>query len=88
LKFISPVDVSDPNLRSDIESFWEEVRALVQQGKISSYSSKGTFSRFVQLRTKGSGLTQSVCPVTGEKFNSRAFYATKRFINSVRGNLC
>jgi DNA mismatch repair protein MutH len=87
IQFISPVDVSDPELRRQIEEYWNLIRQHVLSGTISSYSSKGTSAGFVQLRTKGSGKTRTVCPITGVSFNSRAFYATKAFVKYVRGNM-
>lgn len=85
VRFISPVDVSDNHLICEISSFWRNIQKAVKEGGIASYSSKGTSKGFVQLRTKGSGRTTSVCPVTGEQFKTRAFYATKPFIVYVRG---
>ncbi len=87
VQFICPIDVSDPALKDAIRSFWEEIRETTINGKIAKYSSKGTSSGFVQLRTKGSGTTQSTCPMTSERFNSRAFYATKGFVRYVCGLL-
>ena len=87
IRFISPVDVTDPALYGSIEDYWNSIRRTVLDGKIASYSSKGTSSGFIQLRTKGSKASKSTCPITGLTFKSRAFYATKPFINYVRGNL-
>ncbi len=82
-----PIDISDPELLNKIKLYWEEIKATVAQGNISSYSSKGTSQGFIQLRTKGSGGDKGKvsCPVSGVKFNSRAFYATKPFLHYVLG---
>lgn len=78
---VQPVDIDDPLLRQEIEKFWREIRATVTAGKIAEYSSKGTSHNMIQLRTKGPGGEKGLvsCSVTGKKFNSRAFYATKAF---------
>lgn len=87
VRFVMPIDVSDPTLRNEIERYWRHIRTVVQDGKIATYSSKGTSSGFIQLRTKGSGTSKSRCPLTGTLFNTRAFYATKRFIKYHCGTL-
>lgn len=87
VKFISPVDVSDPTLVEKISSYWNVIQDTVRRGNIALYSSKGTSSGFLQLRTKGSGRSKSTCPITGTEFNTRAFYATKNFIRYVRGTM-
>ncbi|MDX1918641.1 MAG: MutH/Sau3AI family endonuclease [Candidatus Caenarcaniphilales bacterium] len=85
IKFIRPIDVNDPALVNQIKDYWEEIKSLTIEGKISSYSSKGTSRGFIQLRTKGSGQSESLCPVTGAKFKTRAYYATKPFLKYVWG---
>jgi DNA mismatch repair protein MutH len=87
VSFVMPVDVTDMKLHEDIRSFWTTIRQIVAEGRIATYSSKGTSAGFVQLRTKGSGGSTSRCPITGESFKTRAFYATKNFVRYVRGNL-
>jgi DNA mismatch repair protein MutH len=84
---ISPVDVSDPELVRQLRQYWKLIQTTVCEGNISEYSSKGTSSGYLQLRTKGSGGTKgkSRCPVSGRLFNSRAFYATKPFLRYVLG---
>lgn len=86
IRFVAPVNVADPAFRSKIEGYWTMIRETVRSGNIASYSSKGTSTEFVQLRTKGSGTSERKCPITGILFKSRAFYATKVFIRYVRGN--
>ncbi len=82
-----PVDVSDPELVNNIKLYWEQIKAIVGEGNISSYSSKGTSRGFIQLRTKGPGGEKGkvACPVSGNMFNSRAFYATKPFLYYILG---
>ena len=82
---VKPVDVSDPSLIQKIENYWYHIKDTVELGEIADYSSKGTSSGFIQLRTKGSGKTESTCPITGRKFKTRAFYATKIFLKYVLG---
>jgi DNA mismatch repair protein MutH len=82
-----PIDISDPELVTNIKLYWEQIKTTVSEGKISLYSSKGTSKGFIQLRTKGSGGEKGkiACPISGIMFNSRAFYATKPFLNYVLG---
>lgn len=85
IRFVRPIDVSDQQLKCHIRHEWNYIHHQVSSGNIATYSSKGTSNDFIQLRTKGSGKSQSTCPKTGEKFNTRAFYATKRFLRYVWG---
>lgn len=87
VRFISPVDVSDAALKQEIESYWNLIKETVKNEKIAAYSSRGTSSGYIQLRTKGSGSSKSKCPFTNQEFNTRAFYATKQFVKYVRGNI-
>jgi hypothetical protein len=82
-----PIDVSDPELVSNIKQYWESIQAIVAQGGIASYSSRNASSGFIQLRTKGPGGERGRvrCPVSGAMYNSRAFYATKNFLRYVLG---
>jgi DNA mismatch repair protein MutH len=84
---INPIDVSDPELVESIRTYWELIQNTVRLGFIADYSSKGTSDGFLQLRTKGPGgdKGKSTCPITGRKFNSRAFYATKPFLRYALG---
>jgi DNA mismatch repair protein MutH len=86
---INPVDVSDPELVKSLKAYWEFIQDTVRCGKIADYSSAGTSNGYLQLRTKGPGgdRGKSSCPVTGQQFNSRAFYATKPFLRYVLGVL-
>lgn len=87
VRFIAPVDVSDPELSTKIEHYWADIQELTAAGKIATYSSRGTSSGFIQLRTKGDGKRTSTCPVTQQQFKTRAFYATKAFVRYVRGTM-
>ena len=84
---INPVDVSDPQLVRELKAYWELIQDTVHQGKIADYSSEGASQGFIQLRTKGPGgdKGKARCPVSGNSFNSRAFYATKPFLRYVLG---
>ena len=85
VKKVTPVDVSDPTLIQNLQDYWYHIKDTVEVGEIAEYSSKGTSSGFIQLRTKGSGKSESVCPMTGKRFKTRAFYATKEFLRYVLG---
>jgi len=80
---LSAIDISDPELKSSIRAFWEEVRHTVGAGEIAEYHNLGTFEEFLQLRPTGSEKLFSTCPITGEKFPSRAFYATKKLLHRI-----
>jgi DNA mismatch repair protein MutH len=87
VKKICPIDVSDPRVVAGIKAYWELIQQTVRDGRIAEYSSKGTSGGFIQLRTKGPGgeKGETICPVTRQKFKSRAFYATKPFLRYVLG---
>lgn len=87
VKKVKPVDVADQSLIEQIELYWYHIKDTVEEGSIADYSSRGTSRGFIQLRTKGSGTSESVCPVTGRRFKTRAFYATKTFLKYVLGNM-
>ncbi len=87
VRFVAPVDLSDGILKDEVEAYWTAVQRMVREGGIAKYSSRGTSSGYVQLRTKGSANSRTTCPVTGQEVKTRAFYATKRFVNYVRGNM-
>lgn len=77
------IDISDPDMVEPIKRFWEDVRYLVGSGEIVEYYKVGTSDDYIQLRPTGNGKQWSTCPVTGEKFPIRAFYATKRLIHRI-----
>ncbi len=80
---ISAVDVTDPVLVNEVKSFWEDVRHLVSSGEMAQHNDLGSFSDLIQLRPTGDGKGLSTCPITGQKFSSRAFYATKRLLSAL-----
>ncbi len=80
---VCPFDVTAPELVKEIRSFWEDVRHLVASGEMMAHHNVGSFSDILQLRPTGTGKGLSVCPITGEKFPARAFYATKRFLKQI-----
>lgn len=85
VRFITPVDVTDPQLVQQIREFWLEIKQIIGEGKLSEYSSKGTSKNFIQLRTKGSAGQTTTCPITKKQVKSRAFYMTKNFIRYCLG---
>ena len=46
IKFIKPVDTSDEGIIFAVKNYWTHIRNLVEEGKIASYSSKGTSSGY------------------------------------------
>lgn len=79
-KQIVSVDLLDPVLIKEIQSFWEDVRHTICSGEICYLNNLGSSEGLVQLRPLGDGKQMSICPVSGERFPSRAFYATKKLI--------
>lgn len=77
---IYSVNVVNPELIKPIQRFWEDVKYLVCSGEIRNHINLGTSDDLIQLRPLGDGRQFSICPVTGESFPSRAFYATKKLI--------
>ncbi len=80
---VRPFDVRDPELVTEIRGFWNDVRHLIAAGEMMAHHNLGSFSDILQLRPTGTGKGLSVCPITGEKFPARAFYATKRFLKKI-----
>jgi DNA mismatch repair protein MutH len=77
---IRKLEVTDQDLVSELKACWEEIQHTVSSGDIIEYFNVGTSEQLLQLRPTGSGKNWSTCPITGEKFPARAFYATKKFI--------
>jgi DNA mismatch repair protein MutH len=77
---LAAVDVQDPELVNAVEIFWNDIKHTLCAGEIAEHHNLGTSDDFIQLRPTGDGKLWSTCPITGEKFPARAFYATKRFI--------
>lgn len=78
---ISSITISAPSLIQELRAFWEDVRHLVCSGEIKSHINLGNSDSLLQLRPLGDGKQRSQCPITGEFFPARAFYATKKLIN-------
>ena len=78
--FVGSFDLDAPEIVAPIRQFWEELRELVCSGDLVDYFNVGTSEDLIQLRPTGDGKQWSTCPITGEKFPARAFYATKRLI--------
>ena len=77
---VSYFAVSDKELYNALLSFWQEIKLILSLGEIADYTSQGSSGGYLQLRPTGTGKTLSVCPVTGRRFQSLAFYATKRLV--------
>jgi DNA mismatch repair protein MutH len=80
---VSAIDIDQPDLVAEIKLFWEEVRLSVCMGEFAQNPVGGTSLDYIQLRGLGRGTEWSTCPITGDKFQSRAFYGTKRLISRI-----
>lgn len=78
---ISSIDINNEKLVTEIKHFWEDVRHTVCSGEMKDLINLGTSEGLIQLRPLGDGKQRSLCPITGETFPARAFYATKNLIN-------
>lgn len=77
---ILKIDITEPSEVQPLRAFWEDVQHLVLNGEISQHTSLGSSAGWLQLRGLGTGKIWSTCPITGDRFPARAFYATKRLI--------
>jgi DNA mismatch repair protein MutH len=77
------VDFRNAQIVTSVKTFWEDVRNAVCCGEMRGLINLGSSRDYIQLRPLGDGKQMSVCPVTGESFPARAFYATKRLILSL-----
>lgn len=75
------VEIKNKKLVSEIKGFWEDVRHTVCSGEMKNLINLGSSESLIQLRPVGDGKQRSLCPITGETFPSRAFYATKNLLN-------
>lgn len=82
---LGSIDIVDPKIVGEIQTLWEDIRHTVLEGEMPRYANFGTADDLVQLRPTGDGKGWSVCPITGEKFPARAFYATKRLLKEILG---
>jgi len=80
-KKILSVTLTDTPWAKDLRQFWEDVQDLICSGEMKSAINLGSSADLIQLRPLGDGKQMSRCPVTGEFFPARAFYATKNLIN-------
>jgi len=80
-KRIFSITISSETLVKSIREFWEDVQNLVCSGEIKFNINLGSSRDLIQLRPLGDGKQMSQCPITGEFFPARGFYATKKLIN-------
>lgn len=74
-------DTEDPELVEGVREYWRELRQTIAEGALPDViGSVATSDGWLQLRGTGTGREDSVCPITGRRFPSQAFYATKRFV--------
>ncbi|NBX75762.1 MAG: hypothetical protein EBQ92_04345 [Proteobacteria bacterium] len=79
-KIIS-TDLNNTKTAFEIRRFWEDVRHTICSGEIKDLINLGSSAGLVQLRPLGDGKQKSLCPITGEPFPARAFYATKNLLS-------
>lgn len=77
---LGSIDLLNPDLIKPIQSFWEDVQHNILSGDMLNFYNLGNSEELIQLRPVGDGKLWSSCPMTGEKFPARAFYATKILI--------
>ncbi|MFM8315926.1 MAG: MutH/Sau3AI family endonuclease [Deltaproteobacteria bacterium] len=80
---LGALDLSDPDLVDPIRAFWEDVQSNILTGDMVHFFNLGNSQELIQLRPVGDGKQWSTCPITGEKFPARAFYATKILIEKM-----
>jgi DNA mismatch repair protein MutH len=80
---LGAIDVLSPQLVEPIRNFWEDVQHNILSGDMLSFYNLGSSEELIQLRPVGDGKLWSTCPITGEKFPARAFYATKNLIEQM-----
>lgn len=81
--FIGAFDIGRSELVNEIRAMWEDVQHLVMNGEIGQHFNLGSSSELIQIRPQGDGKQLSKCPVSGDKFPARAFYATRRLLNEI-----
>lgn len=77
------MDLNAPDLIEPIRQFWEDVQHNILSGDMLNFYNLGNSEMLIQLRPVGDGKLWSLCPITGEKFPARAFYATKVLIEKM-----
>jgi len=80
---LGSIDLLTADLIQPIKKFWEDVQHNILSGDMLSFYNLGSSGEFIQLRPVGDGKLWSSCPITGEKFPARAFYATKILIEKM-----
>lgn len=75
------ISLTDDSLVKEIKLFWEDVRNAVCSGEIRSFINLGSSESLIQLRPQGDGQQKSLCPISGDAFPARSFYATKKLVN-------
>jgi DNA mismatch repair protein MutH len=83
---VSTIDLTDSDLKTEIRTFWEEVKLSLCLGEFPDLPNLGSYGNYIQLRGTGDGKGWSTCPVTGRRFPSRAFYGTKKLIERILEN--
>jgi len=78
---IIPINLNNTSIAFEIKQFWEDVRHTVCSGEMKDLINLGSSAGLIQLRPLGDGKQKSTCPVTGENFPARAFYATKNLLS-------
>lgn len=77
---VAAIDINDSKIVDEIKTFWQDVQSLVANGEMKDFVNFGNSEGLIQLRPTGDGKYFSTCPITGDKYPARAFYATKRLI--------
>lgn len=77
---LGAIDLLNPEWIQSIRNVWEDVQNNILSGDMIHFFNFGNSEELIQLRPVGDGKSWSTCPVTGEKFPARAFYATKILI--------
>lgn len=80
---IVSVTLKNPELVHVVKAFWEDVRNAICAGEMKDLINLGCSQDYIQLRPLGDGKQMSRCPVNGDYFPARAFYATKKLIQSL-----
>lgn len=80
---LGSLNLAETDCVSSIKAFWEDVQNNILSGDMINLFNLGNSQELIQLRPVGDGKLWSVCPITGEKFPARAFYATKILIEKM-----
>lgn len=80
---LGAMDLEKTELVQPIRQFWEDVQNNILSGDMLNFYNLGSSRELIQLRPVGNGKVWSLCPITGEKFPARAFYATKILIEQM-----